>query len=625
MPFLSQATKDRAFVLLCAALIFAFFLSYAPSAVEAKLRLICLDLGLHLECTDKEATLELADFNMYAHITSSLAMILSVGIVGALIDRWGRKPVLFVSAFGFMLPSFTFFFIHLEEHGFFRDNWRALILIATGVGGMMGGVFILLAALFTFLSDITHDTPESRATLFTAFEGLLGVGGVVGSLTGGYLMDISSLSLFTFSICLAGVFLFAVLFGMRETVPAEAKNKPWDWSYANSLGTLLILLPTKRTLEMLDEDAKMTFDRLNAENTSILDSSIDNLEQQSIGDGKTIMRRTSSVIIGSNASTLPGTIGADALFAERSSFADDSESLLDKPHVSSSHHNPAPFILPGAILEEAVDKEMVDAMIEEESQFTNGSMVVTSQFTKTPLLVPPPRGNALWLLSSMVCIFTIVVVGYSTIIVLFYKDRFQLTNSKISLIMSVGSVTKSAATFLVLPFIAPLLNSRMAELRALQVAILLCALGAAGFGLAATFGVEAGLFAAAATFATTSAVVKAFSRGLISTEVGVSTQGKIFAGLASIEVLCNAIAGTATLKVYSFLHDTPELIFYILAGIFALSACIPFFLSDTAHDFNFRTGGFKKHPKSKPSKIIVQKEEDKITTRLLDDDANSIN
>ena len=155
-------------------------------------------------------------------------------ILGALSDRFGRRPVLLVSAFGLGLDYI-------------------LLALAPNLGWLIVGRVItgITAASFStaqaYLADVT--TPENRSAAFGMFGAAFGLGFVLGPVAGGLLSDIDLRLPFWVSAVLTLANAMYGFFILPESLPKE-KRMPFRWSRANPLGSLKLLASKTGLLPM---------------------------------------------------------------------------------------------------------------------------------------------------------------------------------------------------------------------------------------------------------------------------------------------------------------------------------------------------------------------------------------
>jgi DHA1 family tetracycline resistance protein-like MFS transporter len=155
-------------------------------------------------------------------VAFGMANFLGSPLLGALSDRYGRRPVLLL---GFMGLGISFFGIALT------DTLWGLIVVRTLGGVMQGNIAIANA----YVADIS--SPEQRAKRFGLLGAMMGVGFIVGPVVGG-LMGAINLHL-PFYLA-GGLTLLNLLYGyfvLPESLPL-AKRKPFTWRDTNPVHAL---------------------------------------------------------------------------------------------------------------------------------------------------------------------------------------------------------------------------------------------------------------------------------------------------------------------------------------------------------------------------------------------------
>jgi MFS transporter, DHA1 family, tetracycline resistance protein len=162
-------------------------------------------------------------------LTFGLANFLASPVLGALSDRYGRRPVLLL---GFLGLGISFFGTALSTALWF------LAAVRTVGGAMQANAAIANA----YVADIT--APEQRAKRFGLIGAMTGVGFIVGPVMGGLLGAIN----LQLPFLAAGVLtLLNVIYGyfvLPESLSLE-KRKPVTWAESNPISSIRALAQLK--------------------------------------------------------------------------------------------------------------------------------------------------------------------------------------------------------------------------------------------------------------------------------------------------------------------------------------------------------------------------------------------
>ncbi len=146
----------------------------------------------------------------------SLANFLASPVIGALSDRYGRRPVLLV---GFCALGLSFFTTALAT-----ALWM-LIVVRLFSGAMQSNLSVANA----YVADITE--PADRARRFGQLGAMFGIGFILGPVVGGLLGDIDLHLPFYAAGVLAMLNLAYGWFVLPESLPAS-RRRPIDWATA---------------------------------------------------------------------------------------------------------------------------------------------------------------------------------------------------------------------------------------------------------------------------------------------------------------------------------------------------------------------------------------------------------
>lgn len=141
-------------------------------------------------------------------------------VVGALSDRYGRRPVLLVS-----LLFMTLDYLVMALAG---SIW--LLMLGRIVGGITAATHATASA---YMADVSR--PEDKAANFGLIGAGFGIGFVLGPLMGGMLGEYGTRAPFYAAAALSALNLLFGWLVLRETV-TDAIRRPFAWRRANPLG-----------------------------------------------------------------------------------------------------------------------------------------------------------------------------------------------------------------------------------------------------------------------------------------------------------------------------------------------------------------------------------------------------
>ncbi len=157
--------------------------------------------------------------------TYAFVQFICAPIIGGISDRYGRRPVLLASLFGF---GVDYLFLAFAPS-------LAWLYVGRVVAGIMGASFTTGAA---YIADIS--TPEKRAQNFGLLGAAFGLGFIIGPVLGGLLGQFGSRVPFMAAAAFSFVNWLYGYFILPESLKPE-NRRSFQWSRANPLGAFMNL------------------------------------------------------------------------------------------------------------------------------------------------------------------------------------------------------------------------------------------------------------------------------------------------------------------------------------------------------------------------------------------------
>ncbi|HEV7381557.1 MAG TPA: TCR/Tet family MFS transporter [Dyadobacter sp.] len=158
-------------------------------------------------------------------VTYSAVQFMFAPLIGGISDRYGRRPVLLASLFGF---GVDYLFLAFAPT-------LAWLYIGRVVAGIMGASFTTGAA---YIADVS--TPDKRAQNFGLIGAAFGLGFIIGPVMGGLLGQFGSRVPFMAAAGLSFVNWLYGYFILPESLQPENRRK-FEWKRANPLGAFINL------------------------------------------------------------------------------------------------------------------------------------------------------------------------------------------------------------------------------------------------------------------------------------------------------------------------------------------------------------------------------------------------
>jgi len=176
-------------------------------------------------------------FGVFATVWALMQFLCSP-LLGALSDRYGRRPVILISCLGLGLD---YIFMALAPS-------LLLLLVGRVISGITSAT---IGTSFAYIADVTK--PEQRARAFGLVGMAFGLGFVVGPAIGGLLGSVDPRLPFWIS---AAACLANAAFGwfvLPESLPPE-KRMEFAWKRANPIGSLRLLASHRQLLGLAAVD-----------------------------------------------------------------------------------------------------------------------------------------------------------------------------------------------------------------------------------------------------------------------------------------------------------------------------------------------------------------------------------
>ena len=176
-----------------------------------------------------------ASYNGWLLTAFALAQFLFSPLMGNLSDKYGRRPIILISLFGFAIDYLFLSFAPTIEWFF----------VGRVIAGITGASFTTASA---YIADIS--TNENRTKNFGMIGAAFGVGFMVGPFIGGLLGDFGPRVPFIAAAVLCFLNWLWGYFVLPESLPKE-KRRSFEWKRANPLGSLRHLRKYKGINELI--------------------------------------------------------------------------------------------------------------------------------------------------------------------------------------------------------------------------------------------------------------------------------------------------------------------------------------------------------------------------------------
>jgi len=211
------------------------------------------DNGNNNQCRIPEVQQRVAQFNIWGGLLSGILAAVTSPKLGALSDRYGRKPILIITSIGTVLGEIITIFAALYPETFPVP----VLLLSYALDGLTGSFLVAMSISNAYATDCTP--PSERNVAFGFFHASLFTGLAIGPIVAGYIVKWTGKIVIVFFI-MSAVHVAFILF-VAVVVPeslskkrqmlarekhgllAAAKDPNRDW--INSLRAFNLLEPLK--------------------------------------------------------------------------------------------------------------------------------------------------------------------------------------------------------------------------------------------------------------------------------------------------------------------------------------------------------------------------------------------
>ncbi len=168
---------------------------------------------------------EIATYMSVIISSYALCSFLAAPFLGALSDRFGRRPILLVSMCGSAIGFVIF--------GIGGALW--VLILGRVIDGLTAGS---ISAMYAYVAD-TH-APKDRGTAFGFMGAASGLGFMSGPVLGGLLGQISVSAPLYAAAALAALNVLWIWFALPESHPVEKRSATLNWRHLNPFGALVM-------------------------------------------------------------------------------------------------------------------------------------------------------------------------------------------------------------------------------------------------------------------------------------------------------------------------------------------------------------------------------------------------
>ncbi|KAK4949342.1 hypothetical protein LTR10_011960 [Elasticomyces elasticus] len=172
------------------------------------------------QCRIPEVQSRVSIFMLWGSLLGGILSALTSPKLGALSDRYGRKPILIFTSIGTILSEIITIFAAKYPETFPVD----LLLVGFALDGLFGSFIVAMAIANSYATDCT--APQLRNVAFGYFHGCLFTGLAIGPIIAGYLVKWTGKIVIVFYILLAVhvFFILFIAFGCPESLSKQRQQ-----------------------------------------------------------------------------------------------------------------------------------------------------------------------------------------------------------------------------------------------------------------------------------------------------------------------------------------------------------------------------------------------------------------
>eukprot|EP00043_Microstomoeca_roanoka_P004718 m.51401 g.51401 ORF g.51401 m.51401 type:complete len:469 (-) comp12621_c0_seq2:102-1508(-) len=188
-------------------------------------------------CDSSRVTGKASDLLVYYNLAMVIPSFFVVTTLGALSDRFGRKPMMFLPCIGSLLQQFGILMV------IYLDLSLPWLYLPMLLYGFFGTYALFLMSLFTSVADVT--TTTNRTAWIGFIEGMNLAGSCAGYYIGGVVTAYLGYAAVFWLVAAVYVLVMILIYFIEEPLPKSRRKKDVSWREANILAVIMILFKRK--------------------------------------------------------------------------------------------------------------------------------------------------------------------------------------------------------------------------------------------------------------------------------------------------------------------------------------------------------------------------------------------